>query len=112
MWHRAWTAMPPGHADPRAPLLPSCALGGVVVVLPRREDKPHGTLGLWVSGHCPPAPCLASSPHTPSIAGPHSLVLNLEIEVPAEPVNEERRFHIAGGCQLQGQERCKGETLA
>lgn len=74
-----------------------------MVVLPTREDNPHGTLGLWVSGHCPPAPCLPSSLHPtpPSIAGLHSLVLNLEIEVPAEPVIEEGLLHIAGGCQLQ-----------
>lgn len=72
------------------------------MVLPIRGDKPLGTLGLWVSGHCPPAPCLPSSPSpTASIAGLHSLVLNLEIEVPAEPVIEEGLLHIAGGCQLQ-----------
>lgn len=28
-------------------------------------------------------------------------MLNLEIEVPAEPVIEEGLLHIAGGCQLQ-----------
>lgn len=38
------------------------------------------------------------------ILGPYSLVLNLEIQVPGEPVIEEGLLDIAGGCHLGRQE--------
>lgn len=56
----------------------------------------------------PPTPCLPSPPlfpPLPRLAGPHSLVLDLEVEVPAEPVVEEGLLHIAGGGQLQRGQR-------
>lgn len=48
---------------------------------------------------CPLAP-----PHHTLSATLHSLVLNLEVEVPAEPVIEKGLLHVAGGCQLSGRE--------
>lgn len=42
-------------------------------------------------------PSLPSGPQDP-----RSLVLDLEVEVPTEPVNEERGLYITGGCQLSG----------
>lgn len=50
---------------------------------------------------------LSSPPH-PHLPGPHSLVLNLQVEMPAEPVIEEGLLHIAGGCQLQRRQGISG----
>lgn len=52
----------------------------------------------------PPVPPTVLLP-SPAL-GSHSLVLNLKVEVPTEPVVEEGLFHVAGGCQLQ---RGRGE---
>lgn len=56
-----------------------------------------------------------SHPHgTPPTPPPglRSLVLDLEVEVSAEPVDEERGLHIAGGCQLPGEGGAQVRGLA
>jgi hypothetical protein len=53
---------------------------------------PHGPRGHFSPIVCPPTSL--------SLAEPHSLVFDLEVEVPTEPVIEEGLLHIAGGCQL------------
>lgn len=58
-------------------------------------DKPSLMSAPGLRTHSPPPP-------RGGLQGPHSLVLNLEVEVPAEPVNEERGLHVAGRCQLPG----------
>lgn len=55
-----------------------------------------GTRGGGCSGLTP------TSVVPPPPLGLRSLVLDLEVEVSAEPVDEERGLHVAGGCQLPG----------
>lgn len=43
---------------------------------------------------------IAATPVAPQ--GPHSLVLDVEVEVPAEPVDRGRQLHVAGGYHLPG----------
>lgn len=76
----------------------------VVIVSRHRGEKASGGTGQSVASTplLPPLPTRAPSLRPGSPAPPYSLVLDLEVEVPAEPVIEGGLFHIARGCQLFG----------